>query len=840
MGAKRKRSSYTAAMIQILDGRDAVRKRPAMYIGNTDQLGLHHLVYEVMDNSIDEAIVGECDKIGVIIHYDNSVTVTDNGRGIPVDPHPMKPGKSTVEVVMTMLHAGGKFQHDAYKLSGGLHGVGVSVVNFLSEWLEVEVRRERKVHFQRYERGVPVKPLEQIGTSKKSGTVIRFRPDPQIFPVIDYSFDILANRFRELAFLTAGVAISLTDERSGKSHLFKFNGGIVEFVTYLNANKTVVIPKPIYFKKVKEYVKDEASGKRETIEAEIAIQYNDSYNDSLYAFANSINNKDGGTHIAGFRKALTRTLNEYAKKHDLGKKLANGLAGDDVREGMTAVISIKISEPQFEGQTKAKLLNIEVAGLVEQIVNEGLGEYLAESPSVGRKILEKVIMAAHAREAARKAREIVRKSAMGVGSLPGKLADCSEKDPLLTELYIVEGDSAGGSAKQGRDRHYQAVLPLRGKIINVEKARLDKVLGNTEIRTIVTALGTGIGDQNFDLSKLRYGKLIIMTDADVDGAHIRTLLLTFFFRQMRQLIEQGHIYISQPPLYRIKKGRLEKYLETDEEKDRFVIDQGIEASDLFFKHGKTEKQLSKGQLKQLTEHLINLEKLERVISRKGITMREYLAQKTKTGKLPKYQISLGDERYYAYNERELAKYFEVKEYKEEAGEDGKSGQKDFFAEDEVPQDFEGAAAEMPQYDMVELPEAKEIGELLEKIHKLGLNVNLYCMDQSTNTQRLDDGPFRIEENKRVHCLHSLQEVLQRMKEIGQKGVAIQRYKGLGEMNAVQLWETTMNPKTRSLLQVTLENPPEADQICSILMGDKVEPRRCFIQEHAPEVRNLDI
>ena len=840
MGAKRKRNSYTAAMIQILDGRDAVRKRPAMYIGNTDQLGLHHLVYEVMDNSIDEAIVGECDKIGVIIHYDNSVTVTDNGRGIPVDPHPMKPGKSTVEVVMTMLHAGGKFQHDAYKLSGGLHGVGVSVVNFLSEWLEVEVRRERKVHFQRYERGVPVKPLEQIGTSKKSGTVIRFRPDPQIFPVIDYSFDILANRFRELAFLTAGVAISLTDERSGKSHLFKFNGGIVEFVTYLNANKTVVIPKPIYFRKVKEYVKDEASGKRETIEAEIAIQYNDSYNDSLYAFANSINNKDGGTHIAGFRKALTRTLNEYAKKHDLGKKLTNGLAGDDVREGMTAVISIKISEPQFEGQTKAKLLNIEVAGLVEQIVNEGLGEYLAESPSVGRKILEKVIMAAHAREAARKAREIVRKSAMGVGSLPGKLADCSEKDPLLTELYIVEGDSAGGSAKQGRDRHYQAVLPLRGKIINVEKARLDKVLGNTEIRTIVTALGTGIGDQNFDLSKLRYGKLIIMTDADVDGAHIRTLLLTFFLRQMRQLIEQGHIYISQPPLYRIKKGRLEQYLETDEEKDRFVINQGIEASDLFFKHGKTEKQLSKGQLKQFTEHLINLEKLGRMISRKGITMREYLAQKKKTGKLPKYQISLGDERYYAYNERELAKYFEVKEYKEEAGEDGKSGQKDFFEEDEVPQDFDGAAAEMPQYDMVEFPEAKEIGELLEKIRKLGLNVNLYCMDQGTNAQRLDDGPFRIEENKRVHYLHSLQEVLQRMKEIGQKGVTIQRYKGLGEMNAVQLWETTMNPKTRSLLQVTLEDAVEADQTCSILMGDKVEPRRCFIQEHAPEVRNLDI
>jgi DNA gyrase subunit B len=838
---KRKRNSYTAEMIQILDGRDAVRKRPAMYIGNTDQLGLHHLVYEVIDNSIDEAIVGECDKIGVIVHYDNSITVKDNGRGIPIDAHPMKPEKSTVEVVMTMLHAGGKFQHDAYKVSGGLHGVGVSVVNFLSEWMEVEVRRDGKVYFQRYQRGVPVKPLEEIGASKKPGTIVRFRPDPQIFPVIDYSFDTLANRFRELAFLTAGVTISLTDERSGKSNSFKFNGGIVEFVKYLNANKTVINPKPIYFRRAKEYVKDEASGKVETIDAEIALQYNDSYNENVYAFANNINNKDGGTHVAGFRKALTRTLNEYAKKQDLGKKVGNGLSGDDVREGLTAVLSIMISEPQFEGQTKAKLLNIEVAGLVEQIVNEGLGEYLDENPSVGRKILEKVVMAAQAREAARKAREIVRKSAMEIGSLPGKLADCSEKDPLLTELYIVEGDSAGGSAKQGRDRHFQAVLPLRGKIINVEKARLDRVLSNEEIRMIVTALGTGIGEKNFDLSKLRYGKLILMTDADVDGAHIRTLLLTFLFRQMRQLIEKGHVYISQPPLYKVKKGRLEQYLETDEDKNRFVIDQGIEASDFFVKQGKKETQLSKGQLKQLAECLMSLEKLGRTVSRKGITMREYLAQRTKAGKLPKYQISLGDERYFAYNERELAKYFEATEDKEETGDAKKSTQKDFFEEDEVPQDFEGAPAELPQYDVIEFPEAKEIEELLDKIQKLNLDVNLYCsMDQSANLQPLGDGPFRIEENKRVHHLHSLQEALARMKEIGQKGVTIQRYKGLGEMNAVQLWETTMNPKTRSLLQVTLEDAVEADQICSILMGDKVEPRRCFIQEHAPEVKNLDI
>ena len=488
----KKTGEYTAESIQVLEGREAVRKRPAMYISNTDALGLHHLVYEVVDNSIDEAMVGFCNKIRVIIHYDNSVTIIDNGRGIPVEPHPSNLNKSSVEVVMTLLHAGGKFDHDAYKFSGGLHGVGVSVVNFLSEWMEVEVKRDGGIYFQRYERGIPITKLEKIGATKFTGTKVKFRPDPMIFTNIEFNFDTLSNRFRELAFLTPGVQISIEDERTGKSNSFKFSGGIIEFVNYLNRNHTAINDKPVYIKKTKKYLRGD--GGEEEVLCEVAIQYNDSFSEILYAFANNINNRDGGSHVSGFRSGLTRTLNNYVKKNDMFKKLEGGLTGEDVREGLITIISLKIAEPQFEGQNKGKLLNMEVAGLVEQIVNEGLNEYLEENPREAKRILEKVILSAKARQAARRAREIVRKSAIEIGNLPGKLADCSEKDPHLSELFIVEGDSAGGSAKQGRDRHYQAVLPLRGKIINVEKAPLDKVLSNNEIRTIITALGQESGE----------------------------------------------------------------------------------------------------------------------------------------------------------------------------------------------------------------------------------------------------------------------------------------------------------------------------------------------------------
>lgn len=839
----KKNNEYTAESIQVLDGREAVRKRPAMYISNTDALGLHHLVYEVIDNSIDESMVGHCDKIRVVIHFDNSVTIIDNGRGIPVEPHPSNPKSSTVEVVLTKLHAGGKFNHDAYKYSGGLHGVGVSVVNFLSEWLEVEVKRDGGIFFQRFERGITKTKLEKIGTTKVTGTKIKFRPDPQIFSSIDYNFDILNNRFRELAFLTPGVQIVLEDERSGKSSSFKFTGGIVEFVKFLNKNHTEIHSKPIYINKTKSFVKADGSGEDE-IQCEIAIQYNDSFSENVYAFANNINNRDGGAHVSGFRSALTRTINNYAKKNDLLKKMESGLSGEDVREGLTAVISLKISDPQFEGQNKGKLLNMEVSGLVEQITNEGLSEYLEENPKEAKKLLDKVVLAAKARQAARKARDIVRKSAIDIGNLPGKLADCAEKDPHLAELYIVEGDSAGGSAKQGRDRHFQAVLPLRGKIINVEKAPLDKVLSNNEIRTIVTALGTGIGRDNFTMDKLRYHKLIIMTDADVDGAHIRTLLLTFFYRQMRELIEKGNIYIAQPPLYKIKSGKVERYINKDEEMNKYLIEKGLEDVEFYYKQNGKEYQLPKPQLKTLLEILVDFQILSKTLLRKGITLKDYLKMKDDKGKFPLYLVVLKEERTFIYTEKELAKFFEEKDElmakaevksQEDATADLELFQKD---SNEVAQDFEEKSARY-LYDVIEIPETNQIENNLKRIDKMNLNPDLLFRNDGEHVEQ-KDAQFRIADKDREIKMFSLLNVLDAVKEIGQKGLNIQRYKGLGEMNPSQLWETTMNPKTRTLLQVSLEDAVEAETICTILMGDPVEPRRRFIQEHAPEVRNLDI
>lgn len=627
--------NYGAEQIQVLEGLEAVRKRPGMYIGSTSGKGLHHLVYEVVDNSIDEALAGYCDKVSVIIHPDNSITVIDNGRGIPVDMH--ETGKPAVEVVLTILHAGGKFGGAGYKVSGGLHGVGVSVVNALSEKMKVQVQRDGKIHEISFEKGKTVEPLTVIGTTETTGTRVWFKPDPEIFEELVFSFDTLKHRLRELAFLNRGLSISLTDERSGESKDYKFDGGIISFVEHLNKNKDVLHPQPIYI-----------NGVKDTTVVEVAIQYNDSYLENMFAFVNNINTQEGGTHLSGFKSALTRAINDYSRKMNLLKDADENLSGEDAREGLTAVLSLKIQEPQFEGQTKSKLGNSEVRGIVDAMVFEKLSEFFEENPTVARRIIEKTILAARARDAARKARELTRrKSALEISSLPGKLADCSIRDPLQTEIYLVEGDSAGGSAKQGRDRRFQAILPLRGKILNVEKARMDKILNSLEIRAMITAFGSGIGS-DFDLEKSRYGKIIIMTDADVDGAHIRTLLMTFFYRYMQPLIENGRVFIAQPPLYLAKKGK---------------------------------------------------------------------------------------EHWYLYNDAALEELF---------------------------------------------------------------------------------------------------------RKIGKNDITLQRYKGLGEMNPEQLWETTMNPEERTLLQVTMEDAMTADEIFSVLMGDKVEPRRQFIEDNAHLVRNLDV
>src|SRR5690349_21619343 len=595
---------YGADKIKVLEGLEAVRKRPAMYIGSTGAPGLHHLVYEIVDNSIDEALAGHCDLVNVTLHIDSSVTVIDNGRGIPVDQHAS--GKSAAEVVLTVLHAGGKFDNDSYKVSGGLHGVGVSVVNALSETLDLEIWRNGQVYQQSYEHGRPTSGLEITGTTKRRGTKVTFKPDPAIFETTVFSFDTLAQRLRELAFLNGGIIITLDDERDGKSHKFHYDGGIVSFVQHLNTNKAAVNEKPIYMR-----------GEKDGIEAEIAMQWNDGYSETLYSFANNINTHEGGTHLSGFRSALTRTVNAYAAKNNLTKDLKDAtISGDDIREGLTAVISVKIPRPQFEGQTKTKLGNTEVKGIVEAIVNDRLGAYLEETPNVAKRIIAKAVDAARAREAARKARDLVRrKGALDGSSLPGKLADCQERDPAQSELYIVEGESAGGSAKQGRDRRFQAILPIKGKILNVERARFDKMIGSDEIKTMIAALGCGIGADDFDIGKLRYHRIIIMTDADVDGSHIRTLLLTFFYRQMRELVEQGYIYIAQPPLFRAKRGKSETYIKDERELDAFLIRRAVEARVLRLPSKQIE--VSGADLEKLLQKMMTHQKLMQTVERRG-------------------------------------------------------------------------------------------------------------------------------------------------------------------------------------------------------------------------------
>jgi DNA gyrase subunit B len=787
---------YSADKIKVLEGLEAVRKRPAMYIGSTGASGLHHLVYEVVDNSIDEALAGFADQVNVTIHTDGSITVIDNGRGIPVDQH--ESGKSAAEVVLTVLHAGGKFDNESYKVSGGLHGVGVSVVNALSETLDLEIWRNGQVYSQSYERGKPTKDLEVTGTTKRRGTKVTFKPDAEVFETTAFSFDTLAQRLRELAFLNGGIVITLDDERDGKSHKFHYEGGIVSFVTHLNKNKSAVNEKPIYMR-----------GDRDGIDTELALQWNDGYAETIYTFANNINTHEGGTHLSGFRSALTRTINSYATKNNLAKDLKESVSGEDIREGLTAVVSVKIPHPQFEGQTKTKLGNTEVKGIVEAILNEKLGSFLEENPSIARRIVGKAIDAARAREAARKARDLVRrKGALDGSSLPGKLADCQERDPALCELYIVEGESAGGSAKQGRDRRFQAILPLKGKILNVEKARFDKMLGSDEIKTMIAALGCGIGTEDFDLGKLRYHRIIIMTDADVDGSHIRTLLLTFFYRQLPSVIENGYVYIAQPPLFRVKRGKSETYIKDERELEVYLIKRSIEGRSV-----KIAGQVVSGpELEKLLQRMIAHQKLLQTVERRGFPR-----------EIVEALVAAGVDRDSFVDREKL----EVLSSTLSNATRTVSVQRD-EEHNRYSLNIEDRTNGYPRqhtigFDFASAPEYRT------------LLVNRRDMP-AVSGELIVNGSEDAGEVK----LNSIDALVEFFVDAGKKGVAINRYKGLGEMNPDQLWETTMNPEVRTLLQVRAEDHTEADLMFTTLMGDQVEPRRKFIEDNALDVKNLDI
>jgi DNA gyrase subunit B len=766
-----------------------------MYIGNTSFEGLHHLVYEVIDNSVDESLAGFCDKIDVTIHTESSVTVIDNGRGIPTGPHPGDPKKRTAaEIAMTELHAGGKFESKAYKISGGLHGVGVSVVNALSEWLDLEIKQNGVVWQQHYKRGFPAGTLAKVGKTNRRGTKITFKPDSEVFETMEFNYDTLAHRFRELAFLNRGLSISIVDERSNKKETFLYEGGIMSFVEHLNKNKTTLHPKPIYISKEKD-----------NVTVEVAIQYNDSYTETLHSFANNINTKEGGSHLAGFKAALTRTTNSYAASSGLLKSSKDSISGDDIREGLTAVISVKLPHPQFEGQTKTKLGNSEIKGIVESVVNDILGHYFETNPAVVKKIVEKAIQASRAREAARKARELTRrKGALEDSGLPGKLADCAEKDPTLSEIFIVEGDSAGGSAKQGRDRHTQAILPLKGKILNVEKARFDKMLSSDEIKILITALGTGIGSEDFDITKARYHKIVIMTDADVDGAHIRTLLLTFFFRQMPQVIEKGYLYIAQPPLFRVKKGKSERYIQSEGQLENMLFEMAVD--DIEIQNG---KRLTG---KQIIPYIKNLSKFEKLLEWFAIRKNDTAAIKA----LLHYDLNkdmLKDKKECTALIKKLKKDFPDISEEIMKDEEHQSFRIE-FRRDGMKLTFDDGFLASPEF--------RELKNLFAELRDLG------------------HPPYNVTYNKEKREFGSSRELFDFILTIAKKGINIQRYKGLGEMNPHQLWDTTMNPDDRTLLQVSVEDSIKAEEIFSTLMGDQVEPRKEFIATHALEVRNLDI
>ena len=802
----KKNQEYDASSITALEGLEAVRLRPAMYIGSTGDIGLHHLVYEVVDNSVDEALAGYCDTIEVTIHIDDSITVIDNGRGIPTDIH-KKFGHSAAEVVLTVLHAGGKFDSNSYKVSGGLHGVGVSCVNFLSEWFKVEIWRDGKTHEMEFAAGVTVAPLKQTGKTNRRGTKITFKPDPTIFETTTYSFERLSERLREKAFLNKGIRIFIKDERDegDKSHEFYYKGGIAEFVSHLNKNKSPLHEEPLYF----ETISDELS-------IEISMQYNDSYDEKIFSFANNINTVDGGTHLSGFRGAITRTINAYAENSGLLKNSKTVLTGDDVREGLVAIISVKIPQPQFEGQTKGKL-NSPVKGAVESFLNEKLGEFFEQNPVVAKKIVGKAVDAARARDAARKAREIVRKSALGTSTLPGKLADCQEKDPALSEVYLVEGDSAGGSAKQGRDRKNQAVLPLKGKILNVEKARFDKMLGHGEIKALITCLGTGIGKDDFDVTKLRYHKICLMTDADVDGSHIRTLLLTFFYRQMPELVEKGYIYIAQPPLYKVKRGKKEEYIKDEKSMFRYMMRMATNDVQITSDGRSIEgRELSKS-LEQTVEFKNYFERFVRRINNDDKLLSALM------------EAFAGKNGVLARNSVKLRKVFEQEELMAQV--EGVLAEKGFKTE--LTSDEEHGLSEIVVY----YPNGTTV--------IVDWNMASYvefqkALELRTTLENNFPAPFVMGENGKSETVNSREELLEKMMGAAKKDLTIQRYKGLGEMNPEQLWETTMDPEKRTLLQVRIEDAIETDQIFTVLMGDQVEPRRKFIEQNALDVKNLDV
>jgi len=792
--------NYTAEDIKVLKGLDAVRKRPCMYIGDTDDIsGLHHMVYEVVDNAIDEALAGYADRVVVNIHADNSVTVEDNGRGIPVDLH-KEEGRSAAEVIMTELHSGGKFDNNSYKVSGGLHGVGVSVVNFLSEWLELEIHRDGYVWRQRYERGIPLASIERGEKTTKRGTYVTFKADSEIFSVFEMNFETLSQRLRELAFLNSGVFIAINDERTEKHHEFCFEGGIVSFVKDLNKNKTPLHEEPIF-------IRDEKDGEG----VEIAMQWNEGYIENVYAFTNTIKNVDGGTHLIGFKAALTRTIVRYANREGILDKAKLTIEGDDVREGLTAMISVKIRDPKFSSQTKDKLVSSHVKTWVEQVVNQRLGEYLEENPREARRIVDKIVEAARAREAARKARELTRrKGALDSASLPGKLADCQERDPKFSEIFLVEGDSAGGSAKQGRDRRFQAILPLKGKILNVEKARLDKMLSSEEIRLMITALGTGIGVDDFDANKLRYHKIIIMTDADVDGSHIRTLILTFFYRQMKEVIERGHLFIAQPPLFKISQGKKDTYLKDEAEKTRFLLNRIAESVEITPNGGlpiKGEALIT--MLQRMEEYRSHGRKVHGrgfprealdVLFAEGFSDRTALADPDKLDALESALTKAGFEHVRQMRDEVTeAPYLQFT-----AGGNG-TGKK--FVVDHTL---------LSQYEF------RQMAKAYEMLSAFGLP------------------PYSVKHGEETTLFTRIDDVLDHVFKLAEKGLSIQRYKGLGEMNPEQLWDTTMNPETRRLLQVTIADGVEAEYLFTTLMGDQVEPRRDFIEKNALEVKNLDI
>jgi len=818
-------NSYTAEAIKVLPGLEAVRKRPDMYIGDTSTRGFHHLVFEVLDNSVDEALAGFCDEVSVTIHADGSVTVEDNGRGIPIDIHE-ETGKSAAEVVMTMLHAGGKFDGKVYRVSGGLHGVGVTVVNALSEYLILEIRREGKVWYQKYERGEPVSELKETGKTKRSGTKIRFKPDPEIFEVNEFNYDTLTHRIRELAFLNSGLRIKLLDERGGREQEFYYKGGIVAFVHELNKNRNTLHPKPIY-----------VSGEKDDIVVEVALQYHDGYTETIFCYANNINNVEGGTHLTGFRGALTRTINKYAEDQGLFKNAKVVLSGEDTREGLTSVINVKLPNPKFEGQTKTKLGNTEVKGIVETLLNEKLGTFFEENPSVARKIIEKTVDAARAREAARKARELTRrKSALESGSLPGKLADCQERDPQYSELFIVEGESAGGSAKQARARLNQAVLPLRGKILNVEKARFDKMLSNEEIRTMITALGTGIGSDDFDISKLRYHRVILMSDADVDGSHIRTLLLTFFYRQVPEIIEKGYLYVAQPPLYRIKRGKEEKYLKDDHEFENHLLHIGIEGVILKVSRDGEYKEIKGDRLLDIIKKSISYGKILERLKMWGRDTRIVDAFASRDS-FRKSHLKIGSESELDENLKGIKKWIE-KRYTDISALDWDLEEDEEHNCSRVIYHFKENGRNrntLIDFDFLNSPDFAELKNLRDTIKQVGDPPYFVLVSGS---QSEEDG--HREKQSSETKLGSLKEVTEYILARGKKGMFIQRYKGLGEMNPEQLWETTMNPETRVLKQVRVEDAVQADEIFTILMGDKVEPRKEFIEKNALNVRNLDI